>query len=467
MHAKTSESQLPDHIAPRRVVIIGGGFAGLFAARALRRSPVEVTLVDRRAHHLFQPLLYQCASGILSEGQIAQPLRAVLRRHDNVRCLLADATDVDADRRLVLVTEPDGGTLSLPYDDLVVAAGVRQSYFGHPEFAAHAPGMKTLEDALRVRRRIYRAFEMAEASTDPREQQEWLTFALVGGGPTGVELAGQIREIAGHTLDREFRTIDSSRARVLLFEGGDAVLAAFGTTLARRAARTLHGLGVEVHLKAMVTDVDDKGLTVREQGGTARYDARTVLWTAGVEAPPFAHALARATGAEQDHAGRLLVQPDLTLPGYPQIRVVGDLMSLDRLPGMAEVAMQSGAYAGRVIRHGTERRAKKAGPFRYRDLGSAAYIARGRAVVRAGPVRASGVTGWLIWLLIHIAFLTGFRSRLGALASWFLVFATGARRERAFTGGENGATAVGPSPAVTGPTATTRPSTERIDQPQR
>ncbi|MEU6235189.1 NAD(P)/FAD-dependent oxidoreductase [Kitasatospora sp. NPDC047058] len=439
MHAKEPQVQLPDHIVPRRVVIIGGGFAGLFAARTLRRSPVAVTLVDRRAHHLFQPLLYQCASGILSEGQIAQPLRAVLRRHHNVRCLLAEAAGVDADNRVVLAVTPDGGTLSLPYDDLVVAVGVRQSYFGHQEFAARAPGMKTLEDALEVRRRIYRAFEMAETCADPREQQAWLTFALVGGGPTGVELAGQIHEIARRTLDREFRTIDSSQARVLLFEGGDSVLTAFGPTLARRAERTLRGLGVEVHLRTLVTDVDDEGLTVREQGRTTRFEARTVLWTAGVEAPPFAHALARATGAAQDHAGRLLVQPDLTLPGYPQIRVVGDLMALDGLPGMAEVAMQSGAYAGRVIRHGVEGRAERARPFRYRDFGSAAYISRGRAAVRAGPVRVSGVTGWLVWLLIHIVFLTGFRSRLGALASWFLVFATGARRERAFTGeGERG-----------------------------
>ena len=425
---------MDDHITPRRVVIIGGGFAGLFAVRALRRAPVEVTLIDLNAHHLFQPLLYQCASGILSSGQIAQPLRAVLRRHDNVRCLLATATDVDAAARVVHTQAADGGTLAVPYDDLIVGAGVQQSYFGHDEFAEHAPGMKTLEDALTVRRKIYRAFEAAEASADPRERSQWLTFALVGAGPTGVELAGQIREIATHTLDREFSAIDPSRARVLLFDGSDAVLGSFGPVLSRSAARTLDGLGVEVHLGAIATQVDEGGLTVRRQdGGTERYDARTVLWTAGVEAPPLATALARATGAEQDRAGRIKVEPDLTIPGHPEIRVVGDLMSLDRLPGMAEVAMQTGAYAGRRVRHRVEGRTREPRPFRYLDLGSAAYICRGRAVVKMGRLHASGVPGWLIWLFIHIVFLTGFRSRIGALMSWAVVFMSGSRRERVFT----------------------------------
>ncbi|MFE2301147.1 NAD(P)/FAD-dependent oxidoreductase [Streptomyces sp. NPDC059445] len=425
---------MEDHVTPRRVVIIGGGFAGLFAARALRRSPVAVTLIDRRAHHLFQPLLYQCAAGILSEGQIAQPLRAVLRRHANVRCLLADATDVDVKGRAVHARRPEGGSLVVPYDDLIVAVGMRQSYFGHDEFAAHAPGMKTLEDALEVRRRIYRAFEMAESATDARDRRHWLTFALVGGGPTGVELAGEIREIAGHTLDREFRTIDPLQARVLLFEGSDQVLAPFGDRLAGRAARALGDLGVELHLGTRVTDLDEQGLTVKERDGTTtRHPARTVLWTAGVEAPPIVAALARATGAEQDRAGRIAVEPDLTLPGHPEIRVVGDVMALDHLPGLAEVAMQSGAYAGRAVRHAVEGRTKEPKPFRYRDLGSAAYISRGRAVVKAGPVHLSGVGGWLAWLFIHIAFLTGFRSRLGAVLSWSVVFASGARRERAFT----------------------------------
>ncbi|KUO10799.1 NAD(P)/FAD-dependent oxidoreductase [Streptomyces sp. DSM 15324] len=431
---------MDDHVAPRRVVIIGGGFAGLFAARALPHSPVAVTVVDRRAHHLFQPLLYQCASGILSEGQIAQPLRKVLRRHHNADCLLAEATDIDVRARLVHARRPDGSAFALPYDDLIVAVGMRQSYVGHDEFAAYAPGMKTLDDALDIRRRLYEAFEMAETAEDAEERQQWLTFALVGGGPTGVELAGRIREIAGHTLDREFRTIDSERARVLLFEGSDEVLGAFGPPLARRAARTLRDLGVELHLGTIVTDMDAHGRTVRDHAGTvSRFTARTVLWTAGVEAPPIAAAPARATGAEQDRAGRIAVQPDLTLAGHPEIRVTGDVMSLNRLPGLAEVAVQSGAYAGRAVRHAVEGRTKQPKPFRYRDLGSAAYICRGRAVVKVGPPHLSGALGWFVRLFIHPAFLTGFRSRLGAVPSWAVTFATGARRERAFVSSEGGA----------------------------
>ncbi|MER5777064.1 NAD(P)/FAD-dependent oxidoreductase [Streptomyces sp. NPDC002039] len=437
---------MDDHVTHRRVVILGGGFAGLFAVRALRSAPVEVTLVDRCAHHLFQPLLYQCASGILSEGQIAQPLRAVLRRHPRVRCLQATADDVDVARRVVRATRAaDGAVLELPYDDLIVGVGVRQSYFGNDEFAAFAPGMKTLEDALAVRTKIYQAFEMAEASTDPLERAQWLTFALVGGGPTGVELAGQIREIAGHTLEREFSTIDPGQARVLLFDGSDGVLGAFGPVLSRRAARTLDDLGVEVHLRSIVTRVDDRGLTVsHKDGGSDRVEARTVLWTAGVEAPPLATALARATGAEQDRAGRIRVLPDLSIAGHPEIRVVGDLMSLDKLPGLAEVAMQSGAYAGRRIRHFVEGRTREPRPFRYLDLGSAAYISRGRAVVKMGRFHASGLIGWLIWLFIHIVFLTGFRSRAGALLSWAVVFASGSRRERAFTAAGPDVTAAAP-----------------------
>ncbi|MEY9964231.1 NADH dehydrogenase [Streptacidiphilus sp. MAP12-16] len=455
---------MDDHITPRRVVILGGGFAGLFAVRALRNAPVAVTVVDRCAHHLFQPLLYQCASGILSSGQIAQPLRAVLRRHGNVRCLLATATDVDVTERIVRAERPDGGKLALPYDDLIVGVGVKQSYFGHDEFAQHAPGMKTLEDALGVRRKLYRAFEMAEAAEDPQERAAWLTFALVGAGPTGVELAGQIREIASHTLDREFTSIDPSQARVLLFDGADAVLAAFGPVLARRAARTLHSLGVEIRLGSIATGVDERGLTVRRHdGSTERFEARTVLWTAGVEAPPLATALARATGAEQDRAGRIMVEPDLTIAGHPEIRVVGDLMSLNKLPGLAEVAMQSGAYAGRRIRHAVEGRTRRPRPFRYLDLGSAAYISRGRAVVKMGRFHASGVPGWLIWLFIHIVFLTGFRSRLGALISWAVVFASGSRRERAFTSPRS-QTAEADAASLSGPPAD--PTVTRHDPPR-
>ena len=416
-----------------RVVIIGGGFAGLFAARALRKAAVDVTLVDRAAHHLFQPLLYQCATGILSEGQIAAPLRDLLKKHRNVECLLAEVEGIDVDARQLVAARPGGGRIELAYDHLIVAAGVRQSYFGHDEYAEFAPGMKTVADALAIRRRIIGAFEMAETAEDEDERRRWLTFALVGGGPTGVELAGQIRELATRTLHDEFRRSRPEDARVLLFDGGEQPLAAFGPKLAAKAAMRLRELGVELHMGSRVTSVDRRGLEVgTADGATTRFEAATVLWTAGVEAPAFAAVLAKATGAERDRAGRLQVQPDLTLTGHPEIMVVGDVMSLDKLPGLAEVAMQSGAYAGRRIRH--EVTGKPTGkPFRYVDLGSAAYICRGRAVISAGPLRLSGRLGWLAWLFIHIMFLTGYRNRLTAVLTWLVAFSRGVRRERAFT----------------------------------
>jgi NADH dehydrogenase len=422
------------HGAPaHRVVVVGGGFGGLFAARALRRSDVAITLVDRAQHHLFQPLLYQVATGILSEGQIAAPLRDVLKRHRNVECLLADVIDVDATARQVVAQRPGGERVTLPYDDLIVAAGVRQSYFGHDEFAQWAPGMKTIADALAIRRRVFGAFELAETATDPDEQRRWLTFAVVGAGPTGVELAGQIRELATRTLRAEFRRIRPEDARVLLFDGGSAPLASFGPALSAKAAAALRDLGVELQLGSIVTGVDGKGLEVRDKAGTTvRHEAGTVLWAAGVEAPPVAEALAKATGAGQDRAGRIQVEPDLTIPGHPEISVVGDLMSLHKLPGVAEVAMQSGLYAGRRIRHRIGD-GKKVGPFRYYDLGSAAYLSRGNAVVSAGPLKFAGFPGWLGWLLIHIAFLTGYRNRAGAILTWAAAFARDARRERTFT----------------------------------
>ena len=417
---------------PRRVVVVGGGFAGLFATRALRRAPVEVVLVDRAQHHLFQPLLYQLATGMLSEGQIAIPLRRLLARQRNVRCELAEVVDVDPAARRVLARRPGGTLVELPYDDLVVAVGVRQSYFGHDEFARWAPGMKTIGDALTIRRRVFGAFEMAETAADPVERRRWLTFALVGAGPTGVELAGQIRELATRTLRREFRSIAPEEARVLLFDGGRMPLASFGPALSRRAGEALEELGVEVATGSVVTDVDADGLVVRDRDGVStRHVAGTVLWTAGVEAPPVVAALAAATGAPRDRAGRVRVGPDLTVPGHPEIAVIGDAMALGELPGVAEVAMQAGLYTGRRIRR-AGRGGGSARPFRYHDLGSAAYISRGRAVVSAGPVHLSGVAGWLAWLFVHIAFLTGYRNRLGAVLSWATTFARDIRRERAF-----------------------------------
>jgi NADH:ubiquinone reductase (H+-translocating) len=418
--------------AQRRVVIIGGGFGGLFAARALGRD-LSVTLIDRASHHLFQPLLYQCATGILSEGQIAAPLRDVLKGKSNVDCVMAEVSSIDTDGRRVIATRPGGSQIEFPYDDLIVAAGMQQSYFGHDEFAQFAPGMKTIADVLTIRRRVYGAFELAETSDDPAERRRWLTFACVGAGPTGVELAGQIREVATKTLRAEYRKAKPEDARVLLFDGGSAPLATFGPKLSGKVEKALGKLGVEMHMGSIVTNVDFNGLDVRDhEGTTTHYDAGTVLWTAGVEAPAFAESLAKATGAERDRAGRIHVQPDLTIAGHPEISVIGDLMSLDKMPGVAEVAMQGGLYAGHRIRHLAAGRVSDK-PFRYHDLGSAAYISRGKAVMSAGPMQISGFAGWVGWLFIHIAFLTGYRNRFGAILTWWSAFTRDRRRERAFT----------------------------------
>ena len=424
---------MSDQSGQRRVVIVGGGFAGLFAVRRLKRSNVAVTMIDRSQHHVFQPLLYQCATGIMSEGKIAPALRDLLKKQKNVDCVMAEVVDFDVVGRRVIARRVGGDRLEYGYDELIVAAGVRQSYFGHDEYARWAPGMKTVSDALAIRRRVYGAFEMAQTAPTPQERRAWLTFVLVGGGPTGVELAGQLREVATKTLRAEFRTIEPEDARVLLFDGGSAPLAVFGPKLSQKAAKGLQKLGVEQHMGSIVTHVDQGGVLVRDHAGEeTRYDANTVLWTAGVEAPPVAAALAAATGAKTDRSGRILVEKDLTIPDHPEISVLGDMMSLDKLPGVAEVAMQSGLYTGNRLRH------RAAGnmndkPFRYRDLGSAAYISRGNAVVSAGPLQVGGFVGWVIWLFIHIAFLTGFRNRVGALFTWWFAFTRDIRRERSFT----------------------------------
>jgi NADH dehydrogenase len=417
----------------RRVVIVGGGFAGLFAARALSRAPVRVTLLDRAEHHVFQPLLYQCSTGILSPGKIAAPLRELLKRHQNVEFTLAEVTGIDAAERRVLARRPLGEPIEIGYDYLILAAGVRQSYFGHDEYAAFAPGMKTIEDAMKIRRRVFGAFEMAESADDPAERTRWLTFAVVGAGPTGVELSGQIREVATRTLRREYRHVRPEEARVLLFDGGSAPLAMFGPRLSGLAARDLGKLGVELHMESIVTHADLHGVEAKDHDGTVtRHEAGTILWTAGVQAPPLAGKVAKATGAKQDRAGRLLCGPDLSLPGHPDILVAGDMMSLDKLPGVAEVAMQSGLYAGHKI--GREARGQVVDkPFRYHDLGSAAYISRGRAVVSVSRLNFGGFLGWLVWLFIHIGFLTGYRNRVGAVIGWWYAFTRDVRRERSFT----------------------------------
>ena len=424
---------MADASGTRRVVIVGGGFAGLFAARALSRGPVQVTLVDRAEHHLFQPMLYQCATGIVSEGKIATPLRELLKKHRNVEFMLAEVTGIDVANRTVAARRPLGEQVEFGYDYLILAAGVRQSYFGHDEYAAVAPGMKTIEDALKIRRRVFGAFEMAESADDPAERARWLSFALVGAGPTGVELAGQIRELATKTLRREYRNIRPEDAKVMLFDGGSAPLAMFGEKLSGLAARQLGKLGVELHMGSIVTHVDFGGLEVKDHDGNlSRHVAGTILWTAGVAAPPLAATVAKAAGAEQDRAGRLVCGPDLSLPGHPDILVAGDMMSLDQLPGVAEVAMQTGLYAGRrITREALGQTYDK--PFRYHDLGSAAYISRGHAVVSAFKMHFSGLLGWLVWLFIHIGFLTGYRNRIGALIGWWFAFTRDLRRERTFT----------------------------------
>jgi NADH:ubiquinone reductase (H+-translocating) len=415
-----------------RVVIVGGGFAGLFAARRLK-APLQVTLIDRAEHHLFQPLLYQCATGILSQGKIASPLRALLAKHRNVEFQLAEVTGIDAAAKKLMARRPLGEDIEFGYDYLILAAGVRQSYFGHDEYAAFAPGMKSIEDAMRIRRRIFGAFELAESATDPAERRRWLTFALVGAGPTGVELAGQIREVATKTLAKEYRHIKPEDARVMLFDGGSAPLATFGPKLSALAARDLGKLGVELHMGSIVTEADLRSIGVKDRdGNVTRHEVGTILWTAGVAAPPLAEAVAKATGAETDRAGRLLCGKDLSLPGHPEIMVTGDLMCLDKLAGVAEVAMQTGLYAARRVRHLARGEAYDK-PFRYRDLGSAAYISRGRAVISAFGLNFGGFPGWLAWLFIHIGFLTGYRNRLGAILGWWFAFTRDLRRERTFT----------------------------------
>lgn len=416
-----------------RVLIIGGGFGGLFCARRLGRADIDVTLLDRAACHVFQPLLYQCATGTLSIGQISRSLREELARHRNVTTLLGEAVDLDVDARRVTARRPDESTFTLDYDVLIVAVGMRQSYFGHEEFAQWAPGMKTLDDALSVRRRLFGAFEMAETLPPGPERDAWLTFAIAGGGPTGVELAGQIREMATRALAKEFHSIEPQDARVLLFDGGSCVLGSFAPALTDKATEILQHLGVELHMGVHVTDVRNDGVTVTPKAGGAPEDfaARTVLWTAGVEAVPFARRVAQVLGAASDHAGRIAVEADLTAPGHPEIFVIGDLVGRDHLPGVAENAMQGGLHAAACIRRDLVGKPRRR--YRYRDLGSAAYISRGHALMQAGPVKLAGFFGWLGWGLIHIAFLTGIENRVSTLATWLATIARARRTDRTFT----------------------------------
>jgi NADH:ubiquinone reductase (H+-translocating) len=416
---------------PHRVVIVGGGFGGLFAARALRRAPVAVTLVDRHNHHLFQPLLYQVATGILSEGEIAPPIRNVLRRQRNVRVELADVTGVDLEARELTATRPDLEPFSIPYDSLIMAVGAGQSYFGHDEYSRWAPGMKTINDALELRGRIFGAFEMAELEADPERRGAWLTFVVVGGGPTGVELAGQIAELSRRVLRDDFREIDPTSARILLFDGGKEILATFGDRLSGKAARGLERLGIEIHTESIVTSVDRDGVVVKSGDEERRIPAHTKVWAAGVQASPLARMLGEASGAEVDRAGRVSVRPDCTLPRHPEVFAIGDMMSLDGLPGVAEVAMQQGIHAASTIRRRLSGRETK--EFRYRDLGSMAAISRFRAIVSFKGIRLSGFLGWLTWLFVHLAFLTGFKNRFATIGRWAVAFIGNGRPQRTIT----------------------------------
>ena len=363
------------------VVIVGGGFAGLYAAQSLRRAPVRVTLIDRRNFHLFQPLLYQVATGGLSPADIASPLRAVLRRQRNVCVLQGEVTGIEAAERRVWL-----GDTSVEYDTLIVATGASHHYFGHAEWEPLAPGLKSIEDATEIRRRVFEAFERAERESDAARRQEWMTFAVVGGGPTGVELAGAIGELAHHTLPRDFRHIDTKRAEVYLLEGTERILATYDERLSRAAAESLKRLGVTVRTGSVVTEIQPDGVTIRTGQQSETIAARTVVWAAGVQASPLGTALARATGAELDRQGRVIVGPDLSVPGHPEIFVLGDLAHARQsdgrpLPGCAPVAMQQGAYAARLIAR--RLRGQETPPFRYRDRGSMAVIGRSAAVARS------------------------------------------------------------------------------------
>jgi NADH dehydrogenase len=414
-------------------VIVGGGFGGLDAARGLADAAVAVTLVDRHNYHLFQPLLYQVATASLSPGDIASPIRWVLRRQKNVEVLLADVKGLDTSGRRVLL---DHGQ-ELPYDYLILAAGSTHAYFGHSEWAPVAPGLKTLDDALDIRRRVLLAFEAAEREADPAAQQRLLTFVIVGGGPTGVELAGALAEIARHSLKHDFRRIHPESARIIILEGSPYILATFPLSLRERAKASLVRLGVDVRTNSMVTAVDEAGVTWRANAAPKetpgeRIESQTVLWAAGVASSP----LGKSLGVPVDRAGRVPAEPTLAVPGFPNIFVVGDMCALQQdghpLPGVAQVAMQEGAHAARNVKRAI--RGEPPAPFRYRDYGTAATIGRGSAVIDLGRVKLSGYIGWLFWIFLHIFWLIGFRNRIAVMSEWAWAYVTFQRRVRLITG---------------------------------
>lgn len=418
-----------------RVVIVGGGFGGLYAAKSLGRARVPVTLIDRRNFHLFQPLLYQVATGALSPGEIASPLRYVLRIHRNTEVLLGEVVDLDVEKRRVILRDGEA-----PYDDLIVATGATHHYFGNDRWERLAPGLKTIEDATAIRSRLLAAFEHAEREPDPQKRHDWLTFAIVGGGPTGVELAGALGEIANDTLRHDFRHINPPEARILLIEGEDRVLPPFPADLSKKAERQLVALGVRPLTGARVTDIDEGGVTVKVDGREERIAARTVLWAAGVRASRLGKVLAERAGATLDKAGRVVVEADLSIAGHPEIHVIGDLASFTHqggrpLPGVAPVAMQQGRYVAEAIR-------RKAGgeaathPFRYFDKGNLATIGRNKAVAEFGKVHVSGFFAWFVWVFVHLMYLVEFENRLLVLVEWVYSYVTRNRGARLITNGK-------------------------------
>jgi NADH dehydrogenase len=425
-----------------RVVVIGGGFGGLNAIHALRHAPVEITLIDRRNFHLFQPLTYQVATGALSPGEVAYPLRAIFKSEQKVRVLLAEVAGFDLEARHVQVTDAlglDAAPEPIPYDTLIVAAGSSYSYFGHEDWREFAAEVKTLESAIAVRAEILRAFETAEMMDDAETRRAQLTFVVVGAGPTGVEMSGQIAELAHDTLRRNFRAIDASTAQVIMIDALDRVLTSFPESLSRRAQRSLERLGVTVMLKRTVVGIDAESVTLSDpDGATERIPAKTVVWAAGVTASPLARALGELSGAEIDRAGRLTVQPDLTLPGHPEVIALGDMVRVRgtdgtpvTYPGVAPVAIQQGHYAGRLIADRLKDRTTA--PFRYFDKGNLATIGRGRAVAQIKFLKLSGLPAWLMWLGVHLWYLIGFQNRLLVMIKWGISFVTHGRSARIIT----------------------------------
>ncbi|OBH05086.1 NADH dehydrogenase [Mycobacterium sp. E2699] len=417
-----------------RVVVIGSGFGGLTAVKALKRAAVDVTMIARTQHHLFQPLLYQVATGIISEGEIAPATRVILRRQKNAKVLLGDVLHIDLEGRQV-ISEVLGRRYTCDYDTLIVAAGAGQSYFGNDHFAEFAPGMKTIDDALELRGRILGAFEQAELSSDPAHRQKLLTFTVVGGGPTGVEMAGQIAELARETLKGSFRNIDSATARVILLDAGDAVLRPMGPKLGRKAQDRLQKMGVDIQLGTVVVDVDRDGLTVKDADGTVRrIESQCKVWSAGVSASPLGQDIADQSAAEIDRAGRVKVLPDLSIPGYSNVFVIGDMACVEGVPGMAQGAIQGARYVARVIKtelKDADRAERK--PFTYFDKGSMATVSRCSAVAKVGPIEFGGFVAWLAWLFLHLVYLVDFKSRTTTLVSWILTFLSTRRGQLTIT----------------------------------